>query len=555
MRSTSLRTRRRSLLEPNVDDAPAPRRDSRVSTLHERLANPEAGLALPESTRGRLEQSFGHEFHHLRVHHDASADDMARTLDARAFAAGDHLFFRQGEYEPETNEGLTLVAHEAAHVASHEERSPASSAPDRIDVVAADDITERAAHDAAAAVIAGQSVSPSSESQNARPSQGDSGAVGGSLGGSVVVQRWPWDDDDPGVSAAAPSVANDITAPSLLSSIGGSIAGAAGSLYEGEKKSLNAQYEGVKSASNWWDKTANLEGFHKDFDTMGEGLKEGVGAASNWMDDSTKGNSTLNAIATGVGGTANDFASIGSGAIKGVGDLATGLGNTFLHPVDSAVGMASGMWNMWEHTPLIGGAFKGLHGTYDIATGNENGKYGNSFGELGENLAVGEQAQSDLDFWAGFGGGTQAWSDDPLDAGARTLTNFAPQILGIAEGVGSKGPGGAPPEAPVSAPKGGPVPEAPVPRPAAFTPEGAAAPEPLDIDAIARNNPDLVNRPGPGIGPRRPGQFFNDPIPLRQGPSELDAIRTVKADQQGGNAEIAEQNVKDPRPPKFRPRR
>src|SRR5262249_39730525 len=54
-------------------------------------------------------------FSHIRVHDDARAHDNARALNARAFAAGDHIVFSEGRYRPETPSGRALIAHELAH--------------------------------------------------------------------------------------------------------------------------------------------------------------------------------------------------------------------------------------------------------------------------------------------------------------------------------------------------------------------------------------------------------------------------------------------------------
>jgi hypothetical protein len=49
------------------------------------------------------------------IHRDANADLLARSVNAEAFTSGDHIFFREGRYDPESTAGLRLIAHEAAH--------------------------------------------------------------------------------------------------------------------------------------------------------------------------------------------------------------------------------------------------------------------------------------------------------------------------------------------------------------------------------------------------------------------------------------------------------
>ena len=50
-----------------------------------------------------------------RVHADARAARLADTVDARAFAYGQDVYFGEREYRPGTAEGDRLLAHELAH--------------------------------------------------------------------------------------------------------------------------------------------------------------------------------------------------------------------------------------------------------------------------------------------------------------------------------------------------------------------------------------------------------------------------------------------------------
>jgi hypothetical protein len=52
-----------------------------------------------------------------RVRDDAAADRSARLLNAEAFAFGRQIFFRRGHYEPGSERGRALIAHELTHVA------------------------------------------------------------------------------------------------------------------------------------------------------------------------------------------------------------------------------------------------------------------------------------------------------------------------------------------------------------------------------------------------------------------------------------------------------
>ena len=52
----------------------------------------------------------------VRVHTSPAADHLSRQLSATAFTTGQDIFFRQGTYEPHSNAGQELIAHELTHV-------------------------------------------------------------------------------------------------------------------------------------------------------------------------------------------------------------------------------------------------------------------------------------------------------------------------------------------------------------------------------------------------------------------------------------------------------
>ncbi len=74
------------------------------------------GRPLPDVLLARMEQSFGVDFSGVRVHSDSQSDTLNRSLNARAFTTGHDLFFRRGEYNPESRRGQELIAHELTHV-------------------------------------------------------------------------------------------------------------------------------------------------------------------------------------------------------------------------------------------------------------------------------------------------------------------------------------------------------------------------------------------------------------------------------------------------------
>ncbi|NER87820.1 DUF4157 domain-containing protein [Moorena sp. SIO3A2] len=75
-----------------------------------------SGMSIAESIRKPMEQSFGADFSGVRVHSDTQSDQLNQSIQARAFTTGKDIFFRQGEYNPGSQEGKKLIAHELTHV-------------------------------------------------------------------------------------------------------------------------------------------------------------------------------------------------------------------------------------------------------------------------------------------------------------------------------------------------------------------------------------------------------------------------------------------------------
>lgn len=74
------------------------------------------GAPLPAGERSFFESRMGVDFSHVRVHTDTTAVQTSRDLGARAFTVGNNIAFNTGEYQPATQAGRQLMAHELTHV-------------------------------------------------------------------------------------------------------------------------------------------------------------------------------------------------------------------------------------------------------------------------------------------------------------------------------------------------------------------------------------------------------------------------------------------------------
>lgn len=129
------------------------------ASLLERIqARAHQGTRLPEPVRASLEPGLGSSLSSVRLHVDPEADRLAREVDALAFTAGDHIFFRAGAYAPDSREGLRLLAHEAAHTTQRVET--AGLAPGEVRLSQPSEPLERAADVAASRALGGDELRP-----------------------------------------------------------------------------------------------------------------------------------------------------------------------------------------------------------------------------------------------------------------------------------------------------------------------------------------------------------------------------------------------------------
>jgi CHASE3 domain sensor protein len=75
-----------------------------------------SGQPISDKVRQPLEQEFGADFSGVKIHTNAQSDQLNKSIQARAFTTGQNVFFRQGAYDPGSQSGQKLLAHELTHV-------------------------------------------------------------------------------------------------------------------------------------------------------------------------------------------------------------------------------------------------------------------------------------------------------------------------------------------------------------------------------------------------------------------------------------------------------
>jgi hypothetical protein len=74
------------------------------------------GSPLAPDIRAEMSARLGHDFSDVRVHTDSQADDSARSVNAHAYTVGSDVVFQRGGYDPSSDNGKRMLAHELTHV-------------------------------------------------------------------------------------------------------------------------------------------------------------------------------------------------------------------------------------------------------------------------------------------------------------------------------------------------------------------------------------------------------------------------------------------------------
>jgi hypothetical protein len=101
------------------------------------------GQSLDPAARSFFEPRLGYDLSNVRVHTDPTASQSAMAVAARAYTLGNNIVFGRGEYNPHSETGKRLLAHELAHVAQ-QSKSASSRYLHRtlkVDAAASDDPT------------------------------------------------------------------------------------------------------------------------------------------------------------------------------------------------------------------------------------------------------------------------------------------------------------------------------------------------------------------------------------------------------------------------------
>lgn len=74
-----------------------------------------SGSPMPAATQSFMENVFQTDFSGVRIHNNSASTSMSNSIQAKAFTNGNDIYFNSGQYNPHSQEGKHLLAHELTH--------------------------------------------------------------------------------------------------------------------------------------------------------------------------------------------------------------------------------------------------------------------------------------------------------------------------------------------------------------------------------------------------------------------------------------------------------
>jgi hypothetical protein len=97
----------------NVADTSGNLRDDISNSIQSERGS---GSPLPKEIQTQATRTLQHNFDNVRIHTDAKADSLSRSIQARAFTIGSDIFFKGGVFSPNSKPGRETLIHELTHV-------------------------------------------------------------------------------------------------------------------------------------------------------------------------------------------------------------------------------------------------------------------------------------------------------------------------------------------------------------------------------------------------------------------------------------------------------
>jgi hypothetical protein len=87
-----------------------------TGTVASFLSQSPSGIPLSSDVRHFFEPRFGYDFSSVKIHQDEDAVKSAQSVDALAYTVGTDIVFNKNQFNPDSEPGKKLLAHELTHV-------------------------------------------------------------------------------------------------------------------------------------------------------------------------------------------------------------------------------------------------------------------------------------------------------------------------------------------------------------------------------------------------------------------------------------------------------
>jgi hypothetical protein len=264
-----------------------------------------SGAPLPGDLREKLGASLGADVSSVRVHTGAESAAAASAVGAKAYAVGQDIHFGEGQYNPSSQDGLFLIAHEVAHTVQQAGSTPTPQ--HKLEVSTPGDAAEVEADRFADAFVAGRAApvtpaGPAIARQYKKEDQKEK-----------EKKRW-WEDFELTVKSPALTGFND--GPELK----------IGATANGVKITGKVAEGGEKKATNSWEFPMGPAGGAKILGSIGMKVEvgavvSGTGSFVTHEDDPDKDYADLEVFVGGLFEYAGE-GKLGAGPFVGVKDVA-----------------------------------------------------------------------------------------------------------------------------------------------------------------------------------------------------------------------------------------
>jgi dihydroxyacetone kinase-like predicted kinase len=116
-----LRTKAEETPEEEIQASPNGKTAVPSYTENKLKSSKGGGNKMDDATRNEMEMGFGADFSQVNIHIGSQAVQMNKELGAQAFTHGNDIYFNEGKYNPYSNEGKHLLAHELTHTIQHDD--------------------------------------------------------------------------------------------------------------------------------------------------------------------------------------------------------------------------------------------------------------------------------------------------------------------------------------------------------------------------------------------------------------------------------------------------